>query len=51
MNATQYQMRRHPFITGVTLLILSPFLLAAALLWIAAFTVAVAWELLAGGRR
>ena len=48
---TSYQMRRHPFATGMILTALSPFILAAALLWVVAFVIAAALELVTGAER
>jgi len=47
---TNYQIRRHPFIAGVVMLVLGPYILAFVLLFAAFYVIAVALDSL-GGRK
>jgi hypothetical protein len=47
---THYQMRRHPVAAFLTLLILGPYLLAAALIIVVLYLIATAFLMLCGRR-
>jgi len=49
-NLTQRQIVRHPFVAGVAILILGPFILGFLLLFVVLFVVAAALDLV-GGRK
>lgn len=50
-NLTQREIARHPFIAGVAILILGPYILAFLLLFVAFYVIAAVVDLLAGGYR
>lgn len=49
-NLTQREIARHPFIAGVAILILGPYILAFLLIFAAFYVIAVALDCL-GGRK
>lgn len=50
-NLTKQQIARHPFIAGVVMLALGPYILAFVLIFAVLYVAAVAIDTLAGGHR
>lgn len=50
-TSTAYQARRHPFLFGVALLLLGPYILAFALLFVIFFVIAAVLDVAGGGGR
>jgi hypothetical protein len=50
-SLARQQAARHPFIAGVAILVLGPYILAFVLVFIVFYVIACALDLLAGGHR